>query len=108
MRIRGPWLEEGPELHRIRARAHARHRAAQRLSIQLTNEDIDVMADLVKYGHSVWIKHNQHLLRYGPKVYLVCYNETLSVISTILPEGVAAGTAYGFLNPKQKKKLGLP
>ena len=108
MRIRGPWIEEtSPREHRINARSHARRRAQERLNITLTNEDIEVMTDLVKYGSSVWVKHNQHLLRYGHKVYLVCYDSKLSVISTILPENVAAGTAYGFLNYKQKRKLGL-
>jgi hypothetical protein len=93
--------------HRHNARNHAQRRAKERLGIQLTKDDIFCISNLLGEGRGVHCFENRYLIRYGPRIYFVAYDEQLHTIKTFFPHNEAMGALISHVKPKDHKKLGL-
>lgn len=93
-------------IHRGACRAHARHRASERLNITLSDDDLFCMSNLVSIGRSVECKNNRHLLRYGEKIYFVVYDPLLHTIKTIFDDISAQSALISQVKPADLHKLG--
>lgn len=64
---------------------HVIQRAKERLNLNLSNFDCEILVKMIQDGESEPLSNNWHAVKYKNRIFKVAYNKRKKAISTVLP-----------------------